>query len=166
MYRPALAACHSSPGRGVCISPPQSASVSRSSTPNMDAFLNKKYKLSSSDNFDEYMKALNVGLVTRKMGNTVSPTIELKKAGDEYSLQTTSTLKSTTITFKLGQEFDEETADGRKVKSTVTFDGNKMVHNQKGEKDTVIIREFSADEVKATMTADNVVCTRVYKLVE
>lgn len=24
----------------------------------MDAFLNKKYKLATSDNFDEYMKAL------------------------------------------------------------------------------------------------------------
>nr|CAD7572217.1 unnamed protein product [Timema californicum] len=132
----------------------------------MEAFLGKKYKLVSSENFDEYMKALGVGLVTRKMGNALSPVIELTEAGGVYTFKTSTTFRSTEITAKLGVEFDEETADGRKVKSLLTLENNKLVHVQKGEKDTTLIREFSPEQVKATMTVDDIVCTRIYKAVE
>nr|CAD7415267.1 unnamed protein product [Timema poppensis] len=130
----------------------------------MEAFLGKKYKLAASENFDEYMKALGVGLVTRKMGNTVSPVIELTASGGEYTLKTTSTFKSSVLTFKLGEECDEETVDGRKVKSTCTIDGNKLIQVQKGDKESTIVREFTPEQVTATLTADGVVCTRIYKL--
>jgi len=127
--------------------------------------LNKKYKLASSENFDELMKALGVGLVVRKMGNAASPVIELTQNGDEYTLTSQSTFKNSTIIFKLGEEFEEETPDGRKVKAVITQDGNKLVHIQKGEKETTIIREFSDNEVKMTLTVDDIVCTRIYKAI-
>jgi len=130
----------------------------------MDAFLNKKYKLATSENFDEYMKALGVGLVTRKMGNTVSPVVELKKEGDVYTLTSSSTFKTTVISFEPGKGFDEETADGRKVKTTMTIDGNKLTQVQKGvDRTTTIVREFTADEMKAVMPVDDIICTRIYK---
>ncbi|GAB0091175.1 fatty acid-binding protein [Sergentomyia squamirostris] len=135
----------------------------------MAAWEGKKYKLEKSENFDEYMKALGVGMVLRKMGNTVSPTVELVKNGDEYTFNTTSTFKSTTIKFKLGEEFEEETVDGRKVKSVCTLDGpNKLIHDQKGEKPTIIIREFTDTDITVTMTAGEggaVKCVRYYKVV-
>jgi fatty acid-binding protein 7 len=111
------------------------------------------------------MKALGVGLVVRKMGNAASPVIELTKSGDEYTLTSQSTFKNTTTLFKLGEEFEEETPDGRKVKAVITQDGNKLIHIQKGEKETTIIREFSEDEVKMTLTVDDIVCTRIYKAI-
>lgn len=98
------------------------------------------------------------------MGNTVSPTVDLQKDGDEYTFNTVSTFKSSTIKFKLGEEFDEETLDGRKIKSIITLDGNKMVHDQKGDKPHQIIREFGDDELTATMTLNGVTCTRFYKV--
>ncbi|XP_049839805.1 fatty acid-binding protein, muscle-like isoform X1 [Schistocerca gregaria] len=131
----------------------------------LDGVLGKRYKLSSSENFDAVMKQLGVGMVTRKMGNAVSPVIELTKDGDTYTLKSSSTFKNTVITFKLGEEFEEETPDGRKVKSTITQDGNKLHHIQKGEKTTTIVREFSAEEVKMTITVDDLVCTRIYKAI-
>ncbi|XP_047097604.1 fatty acid-binding protein, muscle-like isoform X2 [Schistocerca piceifrons] len=131
----------------------------------VDEFVGRKYKLDKSENFDEVMKALGVGMVTRKMGNAVSPVIELTKDGDTYTLKSSSTFKNTVITFKLGEEFEEETPDGRKVKSTITQDGNKLHHIQKGEKTTTIVREFSAEEVKMTITVDDLVCTRIYKAI-
>lgn len=131
----------------------------------MALVFNKKYKLASSENFDEVMKALGVGLVVRKMGNAVSPVIELTQNGDEYTLTSQSTFKNTSITFKLGEEFQEETPDGRLVKTTITQDGNKLVQVQKGEKETTIIREFSDDEVKMTLTVGDIVCTRIYKAI-
>ncbi|RZF35185.1 hypothetical protein LSTR_LSTR012623 [Laodelphax striatellus] len=131
----------------------------------VDAFHGKKFKLSSSEKFDEYMHALGVGLLTRKMGNAVSPVIELTKNGDEFTLTSNSTFKNTAITFQLNKEFDETTPDGRKVKSLITQEGNKLIQVQKGEdsKETKIIREFKPDEVVMTLTVDDIVCKRVYK---
>merc|ERR1712071_335670 len=77
----------------------------------MADFLNKKYKLASSENFDEYMSELKIGL-TRKLGNSSTPVVEVTLNGDEYTLTTSSLLKTTTIKFKLGEEFEEERADG------------------------------------------------------
>lgn len=130
----------------------------------------KKYKLDKSENFEEYMKALGVGLIMRKMGNQVYPTVELIKEGDSYTLNTTSTFKSSSIKFKEGEEFDEVTVDGRNVKSTCTFEGeNKLLHEQKDSKDGTLVskisREFNAHEMIAEMTAGEVVCKRTYKVI-
>lgn len=125
--------------------------------------LNKKYKLAKSENFEEVMKALGVGYLTRKVGNTVSPVIELTESDGEYTLTSNSTFKNTVTKFKLGEEFEEETPDGRKVKSIITQDDNKLIHIQRGEKETRIEREFTEEEVTMIITVDDIVCTRIYK---
>jgi len=126
----------------------------------------KKYKLDKSENFDEYMKELGVGLVLRKMGNSVNPTVELAKDGDTYTFTTTSTFKTTAISFKAGEEFDEETLDGRKVKSIMTFDGdNKLIQEQKGDKPSKIVREFTPSELITTITLNDIKCLRTYKAI-
>lgn len=88
-----------------------------------------------------------VGIVLRKMGNSVSPTVEMKKEGDTYTLTTTSTFKTSCISFKLDEEFDEETLDGRKVRSVCSMDGNTLTQEQKGDKPSKIIREFTDNEL-------------------
>ncbi|PBC34398.1 fatty acid-binding protein, muscle isoform X1 [Apis cerana] len=130
----------------------------------LSAFYRKRYKLQSSENFDEFMKALGVGIMTRKVGSSVSPVVELSENNGLYTLKTTSPFKNTEIKFKLGEEFEEETVDGRKVKSVCTLDGNKLIQVQKGEKQTTIEREFSSTEMKAIMKVDDIICTRVYKV--
>ncbi|RUS77534.1 hypothetical protein EGW08_014688, partial [Elysia chlorotica] len=72
---------------------------------------------------------------------------------------TSTTLTSVNLEFELGKEFDESTADGRKVKSTCTVEGNKLITTQKGEIDSVITREFTADSFVMTLTAKGVTCT-------
>ena len=57
-----------------------------------------------------------IGLVTRKVGNSITSYEEWKREGEQWTLHITSTFKSKLLTFKLDQEFDEETMDGRKVK--------------------------------------------------
>ncbi|XP_065168834.1 fatty acid-binding protein, liver isoform X2 [Atheta coriaria] len=132
----------------------------------MEAFYGKKYKLNTSENFDEFMKALGVGLVTRKMGNAVSPVVELKQDGDEYTLTSNSTFKNVTTKFKLGEQMDDETPDGRKVKSTFTISGSTLHEDQVGAdgKTTTIDRIFSGDEIKMVCKVDDITCTRIYKL--
>lgn len=122
----------------------------------------KKYKNTESKNFDEYMKALGVGYFTRTIGNSVQPTVELKKHGDKYTLLTTSTFKNSELNFQLGKEFEEETLDGRKVKSVMTMEGNKLIHKQGGKPPSTITREFKDNEMIATMTVGKVTATRKY----
>jgi len=122
----------------------------------------KKYKNTETEGFDDFMKALGVGFVLRKIGNSVSPTVELKKDGDKYTLVTSSTFKNTEIAFELGKEFDEETMDGRTVKSVCTLEGNKLIHKQGGEPPCEIVREFDEKQMVATMKVKDVVCTRKY----
>lgn len=78
---------------------------------------------------------------------------------------TESTFKSSEITFELGKEFDEETLDGRQVKSVMTLENdNKLIHKQGGEPASEIIREFTDKQMVATMKVADVVCTRTYEV--
>lgn len=57
-----------------------------------------------------------VGFATRKVGNLTKPTTIISVDGDKVTVKTQSTIKNTELSFKLGEEFDETTADDRKVK--------------------------------------------------
>ncbi|KAL5241936.1 hypothetical protein ACI65C_009346 [Semiaphis heraclei] len=135
----------------------------------MSLIFNKKYKLDTSENFDEYMKALGVGLVKRTLGNTATPIVELTKNNEgKLVLTSNSIMKNSSIEFNLNEEFIEETIDNRKVTSIISQDGNKLVHVQKSDKhsDTTIVREFKPDELKMILTIDGITCTRIYKPVD
>jgi len=128
--------------------------------------------MESSENFDEYMKALGVGFMMRKMGNTMVPTVEITEENGEIEFKTITTFKTTIIKFKIGEPFEEETADGRKVTATLTMEGNTLVHDQKGnkekeEKDSVIRRTFEGDTMTLTCSVgegeSEVKASRVYK---
>lgn len=58
-----------------------------------------------------------VGFATRQMGNMVKPNlvISVDDAG-VISMKSESTFKTTEIKFKVNEEFDETTADGRQTK--------------------------------------------------
>ncbi|XP_013386384.1 fatty acid-binding protein, heart [Lingula anatina] len=126
------------------------------------AGLEGKWKLIDSKNFEEYMKAVGVGAVMRKLGATAKPSQEISRDGDKFTIKTKSAVKNTEITFTLGQEFEETTADGRKVKSVVTLDGDKLVHSQKGDIDSTITREIIDGNMVMYVSAKDVTCTRTY----
>ncbi|XP_059686607.1 fatty acid-binding protein, heart isoform X1 [Gavia stellata] len=142
----------------------------------VDAFVGT-WKLVDTANFDEYMKALGewggppptlhpagVGFATRQMAGLTKPTTIIEVEGDKITVKTQSTFKNTEISFKLGEEFDETTADDRHVKSMVTLDGGKLVHVQKWEgKQTSLVRELKDGKLILTLTMGNVVSTRTYE---
>jgi hypothetical protein len=104
------------------------------------------WKLVSSENFEEFMKELGVGLIMRKLGNTTKPNVKFTQNGDEWVMNTTSAVKSQTVNFKLNEEVEETTLDGRVVKTTFTLDGNRLVQTQKdkdGSVQSVITREIT-----------------------
>ena len=63
-----------------------------------------------------YYCVSGVGLLTRTTANALKPDTIISIDGDTWKLRTESTFKNTELVFKLNEEFDETTADGRKVK--------------------------------------------------
>ena len=59
---------------------------------------------------------LGVGFATRQVGNVTKPTVIISQEGDRVVIRTQSTFKNTEISFHLGEEFDETTADDRNCK--------------------------------------------------
>lgn len=57
-----------------------------------------------------------INFVLRKVGNSITSYEEIKQNGDDWELNITSTFKNAHLKFKLGEEFDETTLDGRKCK--------------------------------------------------
>lgn len=47
------------------------------------------------------------------------PHVEIQQNGEHFHIKTSTSLRTTEIDFTIGEEFDEETVDGRKCKVTV-----------------------------------------------
>ncbi|CAL8109437.1 unnamed protein product [Orchesella dallaii] len=127
--------------------------------------LTGKFELEKSENFDAYLKAVGVNFAKRAIASTMKPTIEISENNGVYTIKTFSVLKNTEITFTPdGSEFEEDTADGRKAKSSVTIEGNKLIHVQKiGDVTSTTVREFNGDKMTVVLTCQDVTSTREYK---
>lgn len=55
-------------------------------------------------------------MMLRKLGSTTKPTVELSEENGVWTLKTISTMKTTELKFKLGEEVDETSLDGRECK--------------------------------------------------
>jgi len=132
----------------------------------VDAFVGK-WNLTASENFDEFMKACGVGMLIRKTAATLKPSQVFSVEGDTITLKTISTFKSTEVNFKLGEEFDETTGDGRKMKTTYRMEGGKLICEQKPVKESdcpsTHTREILPDgSMQMTLVAKDVVSKRTY----
>ncbi|GAB1287377.1 Fatty acid-binding protein, adipocyte [Apodemus speciosus] len=116
-----------------------------------DAFVGT-WRLVSSENFDDYMKEVGVGFATRKVAGMAKPNMIISVNGDLITIRSESTFKNTEISFKLDVEFDEITADDRKVKSIITLDGGALVQVQKWDgKSTTIKRKRDGDKLVVSL---------------
>lgn len=57
-----------------------------------------------------------MNFATRQIANLTKPTTIIEVDGGKITIKTHSTFKNTEINCKVGEEFDETTADGRDVK--------------------------------------------------
>ncbi|XP_051572255.1 cellular retinoic acid-binding protein 1-like [Myxocyprinus asiaticus] len=127
------------------------------------------WKMKSSENFEELLKALGVNAMLRKVACAAAskPHVEIRQNGEQFYIKTSTTVRTTEIKFQIGEEFNEETVDGRKCKSVATWESeNKITCRQtlvdgNGPK-TYWTRELRGNELILTFGADDVVCTRIY----
>ncbi|KAM6456634.1 fatty acid-binding protein, adipocyte-like [Liasis olivaceus] len=128
-----------------------------------DLFLGT-WKLISSEKFDDYMKELGVGFATRKLAVVAKPHVIISINGGIITIRTESSFKNTEISFKPGEEFDEITADDRKVKSVVTLDNGSLNQVQKWDgKETIIKRKIEDGKMIVECVMNNIISTRVYE---
>ncbi|XP_039973759.1 fatty acid binding protein 4b [Xiphias gladius] len=123
------------------------------------------WTLTASENFDEYMKAIGVGFATRQMGNMAKPNlvISVDDAG-VISMKSETTFKTTEIKFKMNEEFDETTADGRQAKTTFALENGKLVQKQTWEgKTTTLEREVQDGKLTAKCVMADIVAVRTYE---
>merc|ERR1711872_847248 len=126
-----------------------------------------KYTRVSAENYDEFLKVLNVGFLLRKAATASTPVMEISETDGNWIMKTSTTMKAMELKFKLGVPFEEETTDGRKCETTVTMEGNKLITMQKalknGQKDVKAVREFTDDKVTMSTTVDGVTAVQVFK---
>ncbi|XP_008051489.1 fatty acid-binding protein 9 [Carlito syrichta] len=124
------------------------------------------WKMVSSENFEDYMKELGVNFADRNMAGLVKPTVSISVNGKMMTIRTESPFKNIEMSFKLGEEFDETTADNQKVKSIITLDSGSMIQVQKWlDKETTIKRKIVDGKMVVECTMNNIVGTRVYEKV-
>ncbi|XP_010733291.1 fatty acid binding protein 4a [Larimichthys crocea] len=122
------------------------------------------WKMVTSDNFDDYMRAIGVGFATRQVGNRTKPNliVTMDEQGT-VSMKSQSTFKTTEIKFKLNEPFEETTADDRKTTSVVSLENGKLVQKQSWDgKETNIEREIADGKLVAKCRMGDVVAVRTY----
>merc|ERR1711915_522322 len=126
----------------------------------MEAFKGK-YERISAENYEELLKEMDVNFLLRKAATASTPVVEITEAEGEWSIKSSTTLKTVTLKFKLGEEFNETTVDGREVTSLVTVQAAK----KEGQKSTKSVRELVDDQLVYTITVDgsDLVATQKFK---
>jgi len=124
-----------------------------------------KWQLTESENFEAFMGALGIGYVTRKLGNKSKPLVTITQDdGNDWTMKQESLVKTSEVKFTMGKQFEEITADGRKVMTTNKVIGpNKLLQEMlgtEGGKDSVCTREFMAEKMKCVCQVDDIVTTR------
>merc|ERR1712110_364770 len=123
-----------------------------------------KYVRSAAENYDKFLDALGVGIILKKAATATTPEMTVEESDGEWTIKTSTMLKSMELKFKIGEKFDEKTPDGREVTSLVELDGNKLITTQTGEKSTKSTREFFDDKCVYTIeiTDTDIVCTQTF----
>jgi len=126
------------------------------------------YKEESNENVDAYLAALGAPWIARKAAGLVSPTIEITRSGQDWTMNYKTKVLSNSVSFTLGQEFEEKHNGGKVVKGLATFDDNTLTMTivTKTEKGEIRRRlEFTETGIDMTMlqVSQNVSAKRKFK---
>ncbi|KAB0343477.1 hypothetical protein FD754_020403 [Muntiacus muntjak] len=122
------------------------------------------WKLVNSRNFDGYVKSVGVGFATKQAASMTKPTTVIEVNGDTITIKTQSISKNREVSFELGVNFNETTADDRKVKSILMLDGGEFVHRLKWDgQETTLVQEIVDEILILPLTHSSAVCNRTYE---
>jgi len=119
------------------------------------------FQLTDSENVDAFMKAVGSSQEATKL---VQPVMTIAKEEEVFTVKREG---GDNFSFKLDEQFEMTTNDGRKVLSTMRVTGpNVMMHEMLGTdggKDSVCYREFTPEKMKVECSAGGVIANYTYK---
>ncbi|CAB03391.2 Fatty acid-binding protein homolog 8 [Caenorhabditis elegans] len=125
-----------------------------------------RWKLVHSENFEEYLKEIGVGLLIRKAASLTSPTLEIKLDGDTWHFNQYSTFKNNKLAFKIREKFVEIAPDERSYNTLVTFENGKFISHQDKIKEnhhsSVFTTWLENGKLLQTYQSGSVICRREF----
>ncbi|XP_078419798.1 retinol-binding protein 1.1 [Cetorhinus maximus] len=127
------------------------------------------WKMISNENFEEYLKALDVNIALRKIATLLKPDKDIVQKGDHIVIKTISSLRNYLMEFDIGKEFPEDLTgiDDRQCMTTVNWEGDKLVCVQRGEKQgRGWTHWIEGDELHLELRVGEVTSKQVFKQVQ
>ncbi|KAG9332780.1 hypothetical protein JZ751_014879 [Albula glossodonta] len=124
------------------------------------------WNMVSNVNYEGYMVAVDIDFATRKIAAMLKTQKVIEQAGDSFTMKTLTPFRNYCSSFKMGEEFEEVTKglDNRKCRSLVTWDGDKMVCIQKGEKrNRGWTHWMEGDQLYLELCCEDQVCRQIYE---
>ncbi|KAK3084849.1 hypothetical protein FSP39_020134 [Pinctada imbricata] len=125
------------------------------------------WMLQRSENLDEYLKAVGINFVMRKMANSASSTmtISVDKNTEKVRIIIKGPKKETNNEFSLNTEVEIMDPQDNPVKATLTWEDGKLVTNSEPAtgskaKVTKVTREIKDGELVMTINLGEVACKR------
>ncbi|KAG7474049.1 retinol-binding protein 1-like [Solea senegalensis] len=130
-----------------------------------------KYQMLEQTNMDTYLACLDINFALRKIVCLLKPSKEIVHdvATGAMKIHTITPFKCFNMEFTIGQEFTEDLGpvDGRTCQTTVSWDGDKLVCVQRGEKEgrgwTHWLEE---DKLHLEMRVQGVIAKQVFQKTE
>merc|ERR1712180_398960 len=114
------------------------------------------YTQTSRENYEEFLKALDVGFILRKAALASTPVMSIEEKDGNWVMITKTTVKSIELKFRLGEEFEEDTSDGDKMTTT-------QINTKEGGKNVTAVREFNDEGLVLTTTCNGVSSVQKFK---
>lgn len=131
--------------------------------------LSGKWQLVRNENFDAYLKSVNIGIVKRKMINSMTPVLDMEQNGDDFKVTAKIPVVGAIVsTFTVGVEFTDSNPmmGGAEQRVLAEWQGCKLVHtvlSAPDDKPMSFQREIIDGELVITMTNGDVVAKRYFK---
>lgn len=112
------------------------------------------------------MKAIGVDFhhVTRKIGNLAKPKVTIEIFSNSITIRAETTFRNLESKFVIGEEWNEETPDGRKTKTIYKWVRGKLVQIQRwdGKISTITRYVDGSGDVVVDSVMGDILCRRVY----
>lgn len=121
------------------------------------------WKHEKNENFDEFLQAMKVGMIPRKMASKQSPTITITQSGDDFTIVTKGA-RTVEIKFKVGGTYKENSPlEGKDFTMQANWDGKKLVTKNLDKPDGAItMREVEGGKLIVTQKCGDVTCRRIF----
>ncbi|XP_034030394.1 retinol-binding protein 5 [Thalassophryne amazonica] len=126
------------------------------------------YHMVEQENMDAYLTALDINFAVRKIVLLLKPTKDISHdpATGAMKIRTLTTFRNFIMDFIIGEEFTEDLGpvDGRTCQTTVSWDGDKLVCVQRGEKEgRGWTHWLDGDMLHLEMRVQGIVARQVFK---